>query len=76
MRRTVTLDPDVAAEVERLRREEGPGPERGGQQAGAVRDDAPRTSGVHTSVVSAGIKVDITCMGEALSLLDEFDAQG
>lgn len=73
MRTTITLSDDVAAEVERLRRDEGLGPSeavnrlaRRGMKA-APEDPAPYE---HVSY-PMGLKVDVTDFGAVLELLDE-----
>lgn len=72
MRTTFTLDDDVAAEVERLRREHGYGPSEAVNRLirqGLARP-APSTTYVHqTSPV--GLKVDVTDIGQVLDLLDD-----
>lgn len=71
MRTTIVVADDVAAEMERLRREDGLGPSdalnllaRRGMAAGA-----PRVDYVHHSR-ELGIKVDVMNVGEVLELLD------
>jgi hypothetical protein len=76
MRTTLTLDDDVAAEVERLRREERLGlSEAVNKLARLGMVPRQRPEYVHRSY-PMGLKVDITCIGEVLSLLDELDAEG
>ncbi len=72
MRTTFTLDDDVAAEVERLRRREGIGPSEAANRlirAGLTRPE-PRTGYEHHSR-ELGIKVDVTDIGAVLDLLDD-----
>jgi hypothetical protein len=72
MRTTFTLDPDVAAEVERLRREEGIGPSEAVNRLirqGMARP-GPAKEYRHRSE-SVGLKVDVTDIGEVLDLLDD-----
>ncbi len=76
MRTTLTLDPDVAAAVERLRRDEGIGPSeavnrlvrRGLLVAGEGARPAYRPV-----PLDLGIRVDVTNIGEVLDLLDQDD---
>lgn len=78
MRTTITVADDVAAEMERLRREEGLGPSealnvlarrgmasRGRQHADYVHHSAP-----------IGLLVDVTNVAEVLDLLDDDPAAG
>ena len=74
MRTTVTLDDDVAAEVERLRRESGLGLSealnflaRAG--VGVQRRRAPQRFSQQTSEL--GLLVDVANIGDVLDLLDE-----
>jgi hypothetical protein len=72
MRTTFTLDDDVAAEVERLRRQEGVGISEAVNRlvrAGLV-DRPPAEPYVHQSC-SLDMKVDVADIGEVLELLDE-----
>jgi hypothetical protein len=72
MRTTLTLDPDVAAEVERIRREEGVGlseaVNRLARRAMAVRTDRhvyrPQSAPL-------GLLVDVSNIGDVLDLLDD-----
>lgn len=72
MRTTFTLDDDVAAEVERLRREEGIGISEAVNRLirRAMVSSAPRTRYEHHST-DLGIKVDVANVGDVLELLDE-----
>lgn len=72
MRTTVDLQPDVLAEVERLRRERGLGLSEAVNELvrrGAVEPSAP---GVyeHRSH-SMGARIDVTNISEVMDLLDE-----
>ncbi|MBX7161482.1 MAG: ribbon-helix-helix protein, CopG family [Acidimicrobiia bacterium] len=72
MRTTFTLDDDVAAEVERLRREEGIGISEAVNRlirAGLV---APRKRAVYRNRgFDVGLKVDVADVASVLELLDE-----
>jgi hypothetical protein len=72
MRTTLTLDPDVAAEVERIRRDEGIGLSeainRLARQAIAAR---PQRRRYQPQSVSLGLLVDVSNIGDVLDLLDE-----
>lgn len=72
MRTTFTLDDDVAAEVERLRREEGIGISEAVNRLirSAMVKPTPRSRYHHRST-DLGIKVDVTNIGDVLELLDE-----
>ncbi len=72
MRTTFTLDEDVAAEVERLRREEGLGLSQAVNRL--IRKGmtvTPRSSGYSHKSVSVGLKVDVTDIGAVLDVLDD-----
>jgi len=72
MRTTLTLDSDVAAEVVRLRRENGLGVSEAVNRlirAGMV-DRSPRPRYTHRSV-PLGLRIDVTDIGAVLDLLDE-----
>jgi len=76
MRTTFTLEDDVAAEVERMRREEGLGISEAVNRLirrGLVTPKQ-RTPYVHESY-DMGIKVDVTNIGEVLDLLDQVDEE-
>jgi hypothetical protein len=72
MRTTLTLDPDVAAEVERMRRDESIGLSeainRLARQAIAAR---PERSRYEPQSVPLGLLVDVSNVGDVLDLLDE-----
>lgn len=73
MRTTFTLEDDVAAEVERLRREEGIGLSDAVNRLirlGLARPPMPRPKYRHRSA-DLGIKVDVADIGAVLELLDE-----
>jgi hypothetical protein len=72
MRTTFTLDDDVSAEVERLRRDEGIGISEAVNRlirAGLVQRQPTRPY-VHRSS-PLGLKVDVTDIGAVLELLDD-----
>lgn len=72
MRTTLMLADDVAAEVERLRREEGMGLSAAVNwliRAGMNRQ-SPRNTYVHRST-DLGLMVDVTDIGAVLDLLDD-----
>lgn len=73
MRTTVNVDEDVAAEIARLRREEGLGLSEALNllaRRGLAAEVAPRTRFRQESV-DLGARVDVTNVGEVLDLLDE-----
>lgn len=72
MRTTVTLDDDVVAEIERLRREQGLGLSEATNRLIRAGMAAPRsgTPYVHETR-DLGLKVDVTDIGAVLDLLDE-----
>jgi hypothetical protein len=72
MRTTVTLADDVAAELERLRRERSIGVSEALNElarAGMVRRKEPRKKFVQRTY-SMGMKIDVTNIGEVLELLE------
>ena len=72
MRTTVTLDPDVVAEVERLRRTDGLGVSEAVNRlvrAGLARSPGPPRYRHRSADV--GVSVDVTDVGAVLDLLDE-----
>ncbi len=72
MRTTVTLDPEVAAAVERLKRERGTGVSGAINELarrGLAAGEKERKPFVQTSS-AIGLKVDVTNIGEVLDLLD------
>ena len=72
MRTTLTLDPDVVAEVERIRREEGIGlseaVNRLARRAIAVRKDRHV---YRPESAPLGLLVDVSNIGDVLDLLDD-----
>ena len=72
MRTTVTLDDDVAAEVERLRREEGLGLSEATNRLIRTGMAAPTRQAIYRHETrDLGLKVDVTDVGAVLDLLDE-----
>jgi len=76
MRTTVTFAPDVAAELERLRREQGLGVSeavnllvRQGMRA------SPERHPFANMTADLGLTVDVTNIGEVLDLLDQYEAE-
>lgn len=76
MRTTITVAPDVAAEMERLRREEGLGPSEAlntlARRGMTARADAPQR--YELKPVSMGMRIDVTNIGDVLDLLDQVEA--
>jgi len=73
VRTTFTLDDDVAAEVERLRRTEGIGLSEAVNRlirSGLARPTAKSTRYRHRSA-DVGLKVDVTDIAAVLELLDD-----
>lgn len=73
MRTTVTLEADVAAEIERMRREHGLGPSEALNRLarlGMVRGATDRAPYVHVSQ-PVGIRVDVRNIGDVLDMLDD-----
>lgn len=74
MRTTVSLDPDVVAEIERLRAEKGLGLSEAlnalARKGMTVKE--PRKPFVQRTFPGE-LLVDVTCTGEVLDLLDRFD---
>jgi hypothetical protein len=75
MRTTFTLDADVAAAVEKLRREEGIGISEAVNRLirGGMARPAKRPRYRHRSA-DLGLKVDVSDIGAVLDLLDEPDS--
>lgn len=76
MRTTVTLAPDVAAAVERLRRDEGLGVSDAINQL--VRQgltSRPERRPYQHVAYPVGVTVDVSNIGEVLDLLDQDDAE-
>jgi Ribbon-helix-helix protein, copG family len=72
MRTTLTLEDDVAAAVEHLRRSEGIGVSDAVNRLvrAGLLGERPRTVYVHNSR-PLGMKVDVTNIGEVLEILDQ-----
>jgi hypothetical protein len=76
MRTTFTLEDDVAAEVERVRREEGIGISEAVNRLIRQGLVAPKERKPFVNRSSnMGIKIDVTNVGEVLDLLDQYDAE-
>ncbi len=74
MRTTVTLSDDVAAEVERLRRERGIGVSAAVNElarAGMVRQPGVRS--FHQRSAALGLRLDVSNVAEVLDVLDSDD---
>lgn len=72
MRTTITLDDDVAAAVQQLRRERGVGvSEAVNGLARAGLNVKVRRPPFRQRSVNIGLKVDVTNVAEAIDLLDE-----
>lgn len=72
MRTTVTLDADVAVEIERLRREDGLGLSQALNQLARKGMALNQTRArFEQRTYSLGLKVDVTNIGEVLAMLDE-----
>lgn len=75
MRTTITVADDVAAEMERLRREEGLGPSEALNLLARRGMTAPRNDYVYVPrSADLGPRIDYTNIGEVLDLLDQEDA--
>lgn len=75
MRTTVTLDPEVAAAVERLKRERGTGVSAAVNELarrGLAAGESERRTFVQRSY-PIGLRVDVANIGEVLDMLDEDD---
>lgn len=72
MRTTVTLDDDVAAAVEQLRRERAVGVSQAVNELvrAGLRAPRPRRK-FHQRSVNLGLRLDVTNVAEALELLEE-----
>ena len=72
MRTTVTLDADISAEVERIRREEGVGVSEALNRLArrALSIAAKPEKYVHRSV-DLGLLIDVSNIGDVLDLLDD-----
>jgi len=72
MRTTVTLDDDVAAAVESLRRQEGTGvSETVNRLIRSTLARQPAKVAYHHRSSDLGLKIDVSNIGEVLDLLDE-----
>ncbi|MBM3666115.1 MAG: ribbon-helix-helix protein, CopG family [Actinobacteria bacterium] len=72
MRTTVTLDPDVARAVERLRRERGLGLSAAlNEIARAGLLEAPRGARFEQATSEMRARIDVTNVGDVSELLDE-----
>jgi hypothetical protein len=74
VRTTVTLDPDVAAEVERLRRRDGIGVSAAVNElarAGMAR--SPATEVFRQRTAALGLRIDVSNVAEVLDLVDSVD---
>lgn len=73
MRTTITVADDVAAEMERLRREDGLGPSEAlnllARRGMASRATTPAPYRHRTADV--GVRIDVSNVGEVLALLDD-----
>lgn len=77
MRTTFTLDDDVAAAVERLRREEGLGlSEAVNRLARTGMAVQPRPATYRHQSVHVGLKVDVSDVGAVLDVLDDERGRG
>lgn len=73
MRTTITVADDVAAEMDRLRREHGYGPSEALNflaRQGMTREAKQRTTYEHEGS-AIGLRIDVTNIGEVLDLMDE-----
>jgi len=76
MRTTVTLDDDVQAEAEALRRTDNLSLSQAVNalaRAGLTRRNAPAPARFHQRTHRLGLRVDVTNVAEALDLLDGSD---
>ncbi|MGI8874624.1 MAG: ribbon-helix-helix protein, CopG family [Egibacteraceae bacterium] len=72
MRTTFTLDDDVAAAIERLRREDGLGLSEAVNQLARAGMAAPsRQRKYRHQSVAVGLKVDVSDIGAVLDVLDD-----
>lgn len=77
MRTTVRLDPEVAAEAERLRQQRHIGLGEAVNElarAGLAREQ--KTTPFRQRTASVGLKIDVTDIADTLELLDHYDAEG
>ncbi len=75
MRTTITVADDVAAEMERLRREEGLGPSEALNLLARRGMTAPRVDYVYTPITfdMGKARFDYANIGEVLDLLDQLE---
>jgi hypothetical protein len=72
MRTTFTLDDDVAAEIERLRREDGLGLSEAVNQLARAGMTAPSRQHTYShQSVAVGLKIDVSDIGAVLDILDD-----
>ena len=72
MRTTVSLDPDIAAELDRIRRAEGIGlSEALNRMARRSLAATPGPARFQLRTVDLGLSVDVTNIGDVLDLLDQ-----
>lgn len=79
MRTTITLADDVAAEIQRLRRERGWGPSEALNELArrGMASRGPRTAAAYVPVTAPlGLRVDVSDIGAMLDVLDEADHNG
>ena len=75
MRTTITVADDVAAELDRLRRQDGLGPSEALNllaRRGMARRSGARAGYVHESA-DLGLRTDVHNVGEILELLDDVE---
>ena len=76
MRTTITVADDVAAEMERLRREQGLGPSEALNLLARRGMTAPRVDYVYTPITfDMGYTIDVTNIGEVLDMLDQLELE-
>jgi hypothetical protein len=72
MRTTVSLDPDIVAALERIRRDEGIGlSEALNRMARRSLAAAPGPAVFELRMVDLGLSIDLTNIGDVLDLLDQ-----
>lgn len=77
MRTTIRLDPEVAAAAERLRSERNIGlGEAVNELARAGLSRGSKTARFRQRTASAGLRIDVTNVAEALELMDRDEAGG
>lgn len=71
MRTTVSIDPDVAAELERIRRDEGVGlSEALNRLARRAMATRPAHRRYEPRTVDLGLRIDVSNIGDVLEILD------